>query len=65
MHLPLGHALAKMDAQFTGGHMLVRVAIAVALFLLPSALQAQEKRIALLIGNQGYGSQIGRLTNPP
>jgi hypothetical protein len=45
--------------------MLVRVAIAVALFLLPSALQAQEKRIALLIGNQGYGSQIGRLTNPP
>ena len=41
--------------------MLVRVAIAIALLLLPSALRAQEKRIALLVGNQGYGSEIGRL----
>src|SRR5262249_30698213 len=31
--------------------------------LMPSAAFA-EKRIALLIGNEGYGSAIGRLTNP-
>ena len=43
----------------------VRVAITIALLLLPTALHAQaEKRIALLIGNQGYGSEIGRLANP-
>jgi hypothetical protein len=41
--------------------MLVRVTIAIVLLLLPTALQAQDKRIALLIGNQGYGSEIGRL----
>ncbi|RPI38721.1 MAG: hypothetical protein EHM67_10870 [Hyphomicrobiaceae bacterium] len=35
------------------------------LLLLPTALHAQaEKRIALLIGNQGYGSEIGCLANP-
>ena len=45
--------------------MWVRVAIAIVLLLLPTALHAQaEKRIALLIGNQGYGSEIGRLANP-
>ena len=45
--------------------MWVRVAITFLLLLLPTALHAQaEKRIALLIGNQGYGSEIGRLANP-
>ena len=45
--------------------MWVRVAIAIFLLLLPTALHAQtEKRIALLIGNQGYDSEIGRLANP-
>jgi hypothetical protein len=44
--------------------MWVRVAIAVVLLLLPSAVFAQAERIALLIGNQGYGSEIGRLANP-
>jgi uncharacterized caspase-like protein len=33
--------------------------------LLPGAAFAQaEKRIALLIGNQAYGNEIGRLANP-
>ena len=31
--------------------------------LLPSAAYA-EKRVALLIGNQSYESEIGRLANP-
>ena len=45
--------------------MWVRVVITFILLLLPTALHAQaEKRIALLIGNQGYGSEIGRLANP-
>jgi uncharacterized caspase-like protein len=45
--------------------MWARVAVAVVLLLLPSAVHAQaEKRFALLIGNQGYGSEIGRLVNP-
>jgi len=45
---------------------MVRVAIAlVVLFLLPSAALAQaEKRIALLIGNQGYKASVGSLKNP-
>ena len=45
--------------------MWVRVAVAIGLLLLPTAVFAQaEKRIALLIGNQGYGGEIGRLANP-
>ena len=45
--------------------MLVRVAIAVLLLLLPTAVRAQaEKRIALLVGNQAYSTKIGRLKNP-
>ena len=45
--------------------MLVRVAIAVFLLLVPTAVGAQtEKRIALLIGNQSYNSKIGQLKNP-
>src|SRR5262245_61734009 len=45
--------------------MLVRVSVAIVLLLLPVAAFAQtEKRIALLIGNQAYGSEIGRLANP-
>jgi hypothetical protein len=44
--------------------MLVRVAVAVALLLFPSALRAQEKRIALLIGNKNYNAGVGSLTNP-
>jgi invasion protein IalB len=43
---------------------MVRVAVvALALMLLPSIAQA-EKRIALLIGNQNYANEIGRLANP-
>jgi uncharacterized caspase-like protein len=44
----------------------VRAAIVLLLLLLaPSAAVAQtEKRIALLIGNEAYGSEIGRLANP-
>jgi hypothetical protein len=45
--------------------MCVRVVVTIVLLLLPAAAFAQaEKRIALLIGNQGYGSEIGRLANP-
>jgi hypothetical protein len=43
----------------------VRAVFAITLLLWPTALHAQaEKRIALLIGNQAYGNEIGRLTNP-
>ena len=45
--------------------MWVRVVVAIALLFLPTTVFAQaEKRIALLIGNQAYGNEIGRLTNP-
>jgi uncharacterized caspase-like protein len=44
--------------------MWVRVAAAIVFILLPTGLYAQEKRIALLIGNQAYRSEIGRLANP-
>src|SRR5262247_470928 len=45
--------------------MWVRVVVAIALFLLPTAAFAQtEKRIALLIGNQGYAETVGPLQNP-
>jgi hypothetical protein len=45
--------------------MWVRVVVAIVLFLLPKAVIAQtEKRLALLIGNQSYGGEIGRLANP-
>src|SRR5262249_48325916 len=45
---------------------MVRAAIVLLLLVLvPSAAVAQaEKRIALLIGNQNYKGQIGRLANP-
>jgi uncharacterized caspase-like protein len=44
---------------------MVRVAIVLLLVLLPSAAWAQaEKRIALLIGNQGYPREVGPLKNP-
>ncbi len=45
--------------------MWVRVAVAMALLFLPSAVHAQaEKRIALLIGNKDYKAGVGALTNP-
>ena len=45
--------------------MLVRAVVAIFLLLLPIAAFAQsEKRIALLIGNQGYGESVGPLQNP-
>jgi formylglycine-generating enzyme required for sulfatase activity len=45
--------------------MWVRVVVAIGLLFLPTVVFAQaEKRIALLIGNQGYGGEIGRLANP-
>ena len=43
--------------------MSVRVVVFLMLMLLPSAAQA-EKRMALLIGNEGYTGEIGRLVNP-
>jgi uncharacterized caspase-like protein len=44
---------------------MVRAAVALLwLLLLPTGAWAQEKRIALLIGNQAYSSEIGRLANP-
>ena len=45
--------------------MWVRIAIAIVLLILPTALHAQaEKRIALLIGNKDYKAGVGTLTNP-
>jgi hypothetical protein len=45
--------------------MFARVVVAIVLLLLPGAALAQvEKRIALLIGNQSYSSEVGRLVNP-
>src|SRR5262245_41636838 len=45
--------------------MLVRIAVAIILWLLPSALHAQEGvRLALVIGNQGYSTKVGPLRNP-
>ena len=45
--------------------MLVRVVVAIVLLFLPGAALAQvEKRIALLIGNQGYADTVGALQNP-
>ena len=44
---------------------MVRVAIFLCLLLLPTAAWSQgEKRIALLIGNQGYNAKVGPLKNP-
>jgi uncharacterized caspase-like protein len=40
-------------------------AFAVVFAMLVAATAAQaEKRLALLIGNEGYGTEIGRLSNP-
>ena len=45
--------------------MLARVIVAIVLLLLPTAVLAQvEKRLALLIGNQGYAAKVGLLKNP-
>ena len=43
---------------------MVRAAIALILLMLASSASNAEKRVALLIGNQSYGSEIGRLANP-
>ena len=44
---------------------MVRVIIAIVLWLLPASAFAQaEKRIALLIGNKDYKTGVGALTNP-
>lgn len=44
--------------------MLVRVAIAIVLLLLPNAAVARGKRIAPLIGNRAYDASVGVLKNP-
>jgi formylglycine-generating enzyme required for sulfatase activity len=45
--------------------MWVRVFVAAILLLLPASAFAQaEKRVALLIGNQGYAAKVGPLKNP-
>src|SRR5262249_46515011 len=50
----------------TEGHDMVRAAIVLLLLMLvQSAAVAQgEKRIALLIGNEAYTNEVGRLANP-
>jgi hypothetical protein len=49
---------------FTGALHMPRAALIFLLIaLLPSPLRA-EARIALLIGNEAYGNEIGRLANP-
>jgi len=42
---------------------MLRAAIALLMLLVPSVAQA-EKRLALLIGNESYSAEIGRLSNP-
>src|SRR5262245_2288846 len=45
--------------------MWLRAIVVTTVLLLPAFAFAQaEKRIALLIGNQDYGNEIGRLANP-
>jgi hypothetical protein len=45
--------------------MWVRVAVGIALWLLPTILHAQDAaRMALLIGNQSYSAKVGSLKNP-
>jgi uncharacterized caspase-like protein len=44
--------------------MTVRVAIAIILSVLVVSAAEGQSRFAVLIGNQGYGSEIGRLANP-
>src|ERR1700680_1926452 len=36
----------------------------IAMVMTAAAASAQDNRIALLIGNEGYGGEIGRLANP-
>jgi Caspase domain len=43
---------------------IVRTAIGLIVWILLTTAAQAEKRIALLIGNQGYGGEIGRLANP-
>jgi hypothetical protein len=43
---------------------MVRTAIGLIVWILLTTAAQAEKRIALLIGNQGYGGEIGRLANP-
>jgi formylglycine-generating enzyme required for sulfatase activity len=42
---------------------MLRVVIVLLVLLIPSVAQA-EKRLALLIGNESYSAEIGRLSNP-
>jgi hypothetical protein len=59
--LPVMVRSATMALPMLGGTMLVRVASQLLCCFCPRCSQAQtEKRIALLIGNQGYGNEIGR-----
>src|SRR5262245_10861114 len=66
----LSLATPSMQAMLRAGlrgvrTMWVRVIIVIALWFLPTVALAQaEKRIALLIGNEGYGNEIGHLANP-
>jgi hypothetical protein len=42
-----------------------RAIVVIVLLLLPTGVWGQPgKRVALLIGNQAYSSELGRLTNP-
>src|SRR5215510_1195865 len=48
----------------TLGTMVLRSAIILLILLLANSAALAEKRMALLIGNEGYTSAIGRLANP-
>jgi hypothetical protein len=48
----------------TGGALMLRAAVIVLLIALLPAYARAEARIALLIGNEAYSAEIGRLANP-
>jgi uncharacterized caspase-like protein len=58
------NVIALYSPKITGGALILRAAFIVLLIaLLPSYARAEAK-IALLIGNEAYGSEMGRLANP-
>jgi hypothetical protein len=61
--LPVFHTHVVYCYRGSEGCAMLRAAIALLMLLVSSVAQA-EKRIALLIGNEAYTNDIGRLTNP-
>ncbi|MBI2256340.1 MAG: caspase family protein [Proteobacteria bacterium] len=54
--------LARLYRHMTG--LILILALAVAASVVPSAASADGNRVALVIGNGGYGADIGNLRNP-